>query len=141
MSLFVFFFLPVSPSSGVSMAPAFPSTLTPTPAAASRVIPGFCVMSRTRMGPTPAVCPSVNTGSAGCPAWARPTASVTAASQERRVTEVRKRTRVLPAFACGSKNPSKADFSRERDFSSSVCVSNHGHISASNLLLFQLSLS
>lgn len=45
----VFFALPVSLSSGVSMAPAFQSTLTPTPAAASPVILVCSVMSGIRM--------------------------------------------------------------------------------------------
>lgn len=85
--------LPVAPSSGVSTAPAFQSTLTPTPAAASPVTPVCSATSRTRMRRIPAVSLSVNTESAGCQAWARPTASATVGIQERRAKEVRKSRR------------------------------------------------
>lgn len=72
------------------MAPAFQSTPTPTPAAASPVFLAYSVMSRTRMQLIPAVCLAVNTESVECQAWARHTASVTVDTQERRATEVRK---------------------------------------------------
>lgn len=72
------------------MEPAFPSTPTPTPAAASPASLASCATSRTRMLPTPAACSAANTGSVECRAWARPTVSVSADTQERPVTEVRK---------------------------------------------------
>lgn len=72
------------------MVPAFQSTLTPTPAAASPVLLAYSVMSRTLMQLTPAVCLAANTANAECLVWAKHTASATVATQERPVTEVRK---------------------------------------------------
>lgn len=76
--------------SGVSMEPAFQSTPTPIPAAASPASLVSSVMSRTRIQPTPAAYSAVNTESVECQAWARRTASVSADIRERRATEVRK---------------------------------------------------
>lgn len=83
------------------MVPAFQSTPTPTPVAASLVLLGYSVMSRTRMQLTPAVCLAVNMANVECRAWARLTASVTVDIQERRVTEVRKtQTLVWRGYTC-----------------------------------------
>lgn len=97
------FALPVSPSPGVSMAAALQSTRTRTPAAASPAILVCSVTSRTRRPLTPVASLSVNMESAGCRAWARPTASVTVAIRERCVKEVRKsrhETFSLPLLDC-----------------------------------------
>lgn len=77
------------PSSGVFMAPAFQSTPTLTPVAASLVLPVCSVTSRTKTQLTPAVCLAANMANVECQAWARHTASVTVDIQGRRVTEVR----------------------------------------------------
>lgn len=81
------------------MEPAFQSTPTPIPAAASLASLASSVTSRTRIQPTPAVYSAVNTESVECQAWERRTASVSADIQERRVTEVRKRE-TNSAFPC-----------------------------------------
>lgn len=72
------------------MVPAFQSTLTPTPVAASLVLPAYSVTSRTRMHLTPVACLAANMANAECRVWAKHTASATVVIQERRVTEVRK---------------------------------------------------
>lgn len=72
------------------MAPAFQSTPTRTPAAASLVSLEYFATSRTRTQLTPAVCHTVNMANVECQAWGRHTASVTADIQGTRATEVRK---------------------------------------------------
>lgn len=72
------------------MVPAFQSTLTPTPAAASLVLLAYSVTSRIWMQLTPVVCLAANTANAECRVWEKHTASATVVIQERRVTEVRK---------------------------------------------------
>lgn len=82
------------------MAPAFQSTLTPTPAAASWDILVFCVMSRTKMEPIPVASLTVNMASVECQVWGRHTASVTAATPARHVNEVSSADEnVPPTFA------------------------------------------
>lgn len=128
------------------MAHAFQSTLTPTRAAASRVIPACSATSRTRTRLIPAASLSVNTESAGCQAWARPTVSVTAGTQERRVKEVREAGAPLinSLNACLKAEPLILCFVVFEVLTAShfaVCVSNIGPVYASNPLLSRLSIS
>lgn len=72
------------------MAPAFQSTPTLTPVAASLVLPAYSVMSKTKMQLTPAVCLAANMANVECQAWAKHTASVTVDIQGKHAIEVRK---------------------------------------------------
>lgn len=74
-------------ATSVSTGPAYQSTRTLTPAAASQGLLAYSVMSRTRTQLIPAICHAASTANVEYQAWAKHTASVTVDIQERRVTE------------------------------------------------------